>query len=263
MKRKHSDDAGEPIETSTPLNSANGSRPVPKRLEFTASSDSEEEVFINTQAYKKRKMSDDDEMKIWIRKQFEEQHKKLATREQVENITRLSEQNKSSIEAQRKEIEGIHGSLRTLEMDSNDMRRSFDARVRRIIADNDQGARPRAPAAGKLPRPRSEAKELAYKKARRSIRIWPMEGDNADEIMTSVKKFCCSALFIGEELGIETVERLRSPPRGVAFKEVLVTFVDNWARDKVFACGPRLSGYRDSGGKPTCGLHLVYIYQRT
>ena len=55
---------------------------------------------------------------------------------------------------------------------------------------------------------------------------------------------------------IEKAERVCSAPRGVAYLEIVVLFVDNYSRDRVFACGPRLAGYRDSSNKPTCGIRL-------
>ena len=38
--------------------------------------------------------------------------------------------------------------------------------------------------------------------------------------------------------------------------EILATFADNHARDRVFSCGPKLAGYREANGRPTCGLRL-------
>ena len=40
---------------------------------------------------------------------------------------------------QRKEIEGLRGSLRTVEMELNDSRRGFDARVKRLIGEPSSG----------------------------------------------------------------------------------------------------------------------------
>ena len=77
-------------------------------------------------------------------------------------------------------------------------------------------------------------------------------------MVASVEDFCYNALMLPTdmEIGIGTVERMRSAPRGVAHLEILVTFVGNYSRDRVFACGPKLAGYRDGNNKPTCGLRL-------
>ena len=103
---------------------------------------------------------------------------------------------------------------------------------------------------------RIERERVQYDKSRRSIRIWPITGDNADEIMKGTLDFCKNALMLDGDLGIVKAERVRSSPRGRAFMEVLVEFEDSGARDRVFGSGPQLSGYRDEEGRPTCGLRL-------
>ena len=45
------------------------------------------------------------------------------------------------------------------------------------------------------------------------------------------------------------------PPRHCTFL-ILVTFVDNYARDDILTRGPSLSGYRDDDGRPTAGIRL-------
>ena len=76
--------------------------------------------------------------------------------------------------------------------------------------------------------------------------------------MEAIVVFCCQALGAPrkDELGIVSVKRVRSAPRGVAFMEVLVEFTDNYARDDVLARGPMLADYRDDDNKPTAGIRL-------
>ena len=95
-----------------------------------------------------------------------------------------------------------------------------------------------------------------YDDARRSLRIWPIKGKENSEIRENVEVFCSEALLLSGNLGIVKVERARSSPRGRAFLEVIVEFEDPFARDRVFACGPQLAGFRDDEGRPTCGLRL-------
>lgn len=252
--------------TSTPTVS---SSLIPRRLEFD--SDSDEEVTFNFQANKRRKTTMDEETRIWITNQFAEQTKLLATKEQLDRIAadanhsrEQSEKNAKELAEQRKDLAGIHGSLRSLEMQMNDSRRGFDTRVRRIVTasrSTDAGSssmyQPQV-----LPNQqrgsRTEAEDAAFEKARRSLRIWPMEDNNGEEMMKSVKDFCYNALLINKDtdLGIESVSKVRSAPRGVAFMEVLVVFIDNFSRDRVFSSGPKLAGYRDEENKPTCGIRL-------
>ena len=59
-----------------------------------------------------------------------------------------------------------------------------------------------------------------------------------------------------DELGIKKVQRVRSAPRGIAHMEVLVEFIDTYARDDILARGPMLAEYRDPNNKPTAGIRL-------
>ena len=97
-----------------------------------------------------------------------------------------------------------------------------------------------------------------YEKARRSLRIWPLKGDTAEEMQQSVVDFCHNALMLPQSssLGIESVARVRSSPRSQSFMEVMVLFEENYYRDRILGCGPKLANYRDEDGKPTCGLRL-------
>ena len=98
----------------------------------------------------------------------------------------------------------------------------------------------------------------AFLLSRRSLRIWPIEGENEKEIMEALVVFCCQALGAPrkDELGIKRVQRVKSAPRGIAFLEVLVEFEDNFARDDILSRGPMLSEYRDTPNKPTAGIRL-------
>ena len=49
---------------------------------------------------------------------------------------------------------------------------------------------------------------------------------------------------------------MKSAPRGVAFLEVVVEFVDTYARDDVLLRGPALALYRDKENRPTAGIRL-------
>ena len=61
---------------------------VRKRIVFSDSeSDTETEVFFDCQAHKKRRTMANDEMKIWIEKQFATNLSKVATKEQVDGLS--------------------------------------------------------------------------------------------------------------------------------------------------------------------------------
>ena len=74
----------------------------------------------------------------------------------------------------------------------------------------------------------------------------------------AVTVFCCQALGTPrrDKLGIESVKRAKSAPRGVAFLEVIVLFSDPYAKDEILSRGPMLAEYRDAKNKPTAGIRL-------
>ena len=105
---------------------------------------------------------------------------------------------------------------------------------------------------------RIDDEQRMFEKARRSLRIWPLDGENQEEMLKEVKNFCYNTLMLpeGTNLGIETVSRVRSSPRGHSFKEIAVLFRENFYRDRILSKGPKLASYRDDEGKPTCGMRL-------
>ena len=58
------------------------------------------------------------------------------------------------------------------------------------------------------------------------------------------------------DLGITSVVRAKSAPKGRAYLEVIATFRDTNARDYLFSRGSYLASYRDVEGRPTCGIRL-------
>ena len=93
--------------------------------------------------------------------------------------------------------------------------------------------------------------------SRKSLRVWPIEGNNEDEIRCATTAFFTQALGANaRDLGIAKITRVKSAPRGVAYMEVLVEFTDAYARDDIFARGPSLASYHDDANKPTAGIRL-------
>ena len=72
---------------------------VRKRINFDQESDSEEEVFFDTQAHKRRKMGKDtDELKIWIAQQFKEKMSGLATHNQTQDLVKSINDTRNRVE---------------------------------------------------------------------------------------------------------------------------------------------------------------------
>ena len=205
---KRGRDCGEEnIDTSDPLfSNNNGASPIlPIQLSFGSESESDKEVIISSQANKKRKMSETDTLKLWISTELDKKLDKLATRSQLDSVMTAVEGNTARLERQEKEIEGMRGTIRTLEMEMNDNRRSFDARVKKMVAKATAGrgqAGPSLQTPWENPQPaqllgqqtktqeKMEEEKRMFETARRSLRIWPLRGDTAEEMKLSVEDFC-------------------------------------------------------------------------
>ena len=274
--------ARETSKTDSLFEPYNGASPILRRRNQSISSapdtdsDSDTEIIFTSQANKKRKMSGDEAMKLWISAEFSKQFATVATKEQlgtlitsVESNTATSQANANALARQQQELQNLRGSIEAIEMEIHGKRRRVETQTNKLSQIGNMtfaqtaGMSPRRSTAASslLPvsrmRPeRVEAERKQFEKARKSVRIWPVEGTDTASLKTNVIDFCRNALLLQGELGITSVERARSSPRGRAFLEAIVEFEDNVARDRVFACGPQLAGYRDKENKPTCGLRL-------
>ena len=105
------------------FNDNNGASPIlPGRGTGTqilvTDSKSDDEIIFTSQANKKRKMSGDDAMKLWISNEFKKQLAHLATRDQIENIvdsvdknTALSQANAAAFAKQQQELNEIRNAI--------------------------------------------------------------------------------------------------------------------------------------------------------
>ena len=85
MKRKRED-----IKNSSPnilFEDNNGASPILRSSsELVETSSDDEEVIISSQAQKRRKMANEDTLKLWISDEFKKQNAQLATRQQVDDV---------------------------------------------------------------------------------------------------------------------------------------------------------------------------------
>ena len=114
-----------------------------------------------------------------------------------------------------------------------------------------------ASAAASMPGPSTD-EELAYLKARRSARIWPIRGNSDRALWESVGVFMSSNLCLPnvKENMIESVSRPLIPSGAAAKDEVLVVFKDSDTRDAVMGASAKLADFIDPNGKPTAGLRI-------
>ena len=209
--------------------------------------DSDTEVIINCQAHKRRKMTKDiEDLKVWMTDN-------MATKEQTEKIYATVQSNTARAERNEDDIREIRLSLANMEREIPTVRPNPGASYAGVASSRAGPSRNAA-----LPRDKSGVDRDAFLLSRRRLRVWPIEGNNEDELKKATLAFCCQALGAPrkDEIGITKITRVKSAPRGIAFLEVLVEFTDNYARDDILMRGPMLSGYRDDKGKPTAGIRL-------
>ena len=111
-----------------------------------------------------------------------------------------------------------------------------------------------------IPNRDSDPRRAAFDKARRSMRVWPIKGDDQDEINAEFRDFAIEALLVPDTVvrnaGIVEVIRVRSSPHASIYLEVLVTFQDSQEHDFYFSKAKNLASFRDDEGNPTAGVRL-------
>ena len=114
----------------------------------------------------------------------------------------------------------------------------------------------------KLDQPASDhqSREAAYDKARRSLRVWPIKGEDEKEMRGNLTEFAINALLIDEDtmdsIAIKEIIRVRSSPNGNVHQEVRVTFASVSDRDFVNSRATNLEEYRDGSGRPEAGVRM-------
>ena len=97
--------------------------------------------------------------------------------------------------------------------------------------------------------------------AKRTIRIWLIQGVNEGEILKGIDSFLKNALVMEQRnldtIIVESVERMRTSPRAKHHLKVRVVFRDEDNRETVLSYARNLSSYMDkNNGQPTAGLRM-------
>ena len=217
---------------------------IRRRINFDK--DSDDEISFNCQAHKRRKLSKEmEELKTWFTKE-------LNTRMSDQTKTIMDSLNVTNTRSLKNEedISQIKGAISRIE---NSLSQNGSSYAGAVLMSRQALAVPTQP----VPPAKLPAEMESFRLSRRSLRIWPIEGENEKEMTEALTAFCCQALGARiSELGLETVKRVKSAPRGVAYLEVLATFADNYTRDEILMRGPMLMQYRDKDNKPTAGIRL-------
>ena len=104
------------------------------------------------------------------------------------------------------------------------------------------------------------SREAAYDKARRSLRVWPIEGEDTNELRKNFKDFAINALLIAQDTvdntNILEIIRVRNSPSARVYLEASVTFETVEERDFFNPRARNLADYRDKEGKPEAGIRM-------
>ena len=103
-------------------------------------------------------------------------------------------------------------------------------------------------------------RELAYFLSRKSLRVWPIPGEDDTSMRTAYEDFAKSALKIPEAelkaIVVERIRRTRTSPRNAAYLEVSVTFTSQDDRDYVAGKAVNLAPLVDKEGQPQAGVRM-------
>ena len=107
---------------------------------------------------------------------------------------------------------------------------------------------------------REEGRIQKFQLAKRSLRIWPIEGTGEFELGKSLDGFFRKALNMSEsdlrEVIIESITRTRTSPRARHYMEVLVVFREEDTRELILSYSRSLAAFKDNEGRPTAGLRM-------
>ena len=107
-------------------------------------------------------------------------------------------------------------------------------------------------------------KSLDYLRARRAVRIWPVDRTSEEALWRGTGEFIHTALKISEDEvspdDIESIVTVPDPrlPIGNLHDEAIVTFYCARKRDSLLANAANLASFRDSAGRPTAGVRLGF-----
>lgn len=105
----------------------------------------------------------------------------------------------------------------------------------------------------------SSSNKAAYLRARRSLRLWPVEGGINQELWESVRCFIGTTLGMGgqvQEHHIECIVRPTSMSGPGVEREVIVTFKEAAVRDDVMGNAGKLAPFISHEGRSTAGMRM-------
>ena len=103
-----------------------------------------------------------------------------------------------------------------------------------------------------------EARVSEFEWARKSMRIWPILGNNKEELRKNLDDFLRGALLMPRHevdfLAVQEITQAKPTSSTQVHDEIIVTFSDARDRDEIYRKAGKLAPYRDEHGKPTAGF---------
>ena len=214
---------------------------------------------------------------MWMQTEFDKQNDKLskvATGNQLDEISRNIRTNSKQIKLNRDEgrkntedIAALRGSITNIEREilgkhivvpeDGDPIQAMSSYASRLKSAPSSFGIPESGGSG-LRGGQDSTERREFLEARNSLQFWPIAGRTKEEMLENFLDFVENALGMSrkENAGVLHIKRVKSAPRGKAYKEVCVVFTDSNTRDEILMRGPMLSGFRDQAGRPTAGIRL-------
>ena len=177
--------------------------------------------------------------------------KEMPTKDQFTNFERTIttnttniRENRAAIDEHEKQLRSLRESIQRIEHEQTAARRGLAGRIEQAVG-------------GVREIERMDEQKNEYDIARRSARIWPIVGDDEEQMKAGVEAFISGALLLdSEQVQVVSVTRAENENGygSFVYDEVVVVFTNAAQRDRVMMSGPKLSGYVDEDKKPTCGL---------
>ena len=158
----------------------------------------------------------------------------------------------SRLDENTKKINHLGNEVHELRNEIEDKNTRTNARIDRVESRLTSG--PSDPLHG------PDMKESAFLRARRSLRVWPIDGTSRNEMEENFKTFATQALDIPKQfvdgIVIESIKRARTSPGGRTHTEIIVLFAYTSDRDFVLRQAKNLAQYVDKDGLPLAGINL-------
>ena len=172
-----------------------------------------------------------------------------------------------------KNIEIIHDTIRRIERRNEEAEKRLESKIDQLsrsergstssaMSTGDDSPFPSCSENDMQTRIDTDGRNEQYNLARRTLRLWPVDGVTEELIMTETLRFIRQKLKVDtadcRDVDVIRARRTRQPRRAPTQHEVAVVFLDKHVRDVVASHGKNLACFTDEKGASTAGVRLEY-----